>query len=72
MLRIFNVVCWFGGAQSYIRWHRNITTQLIAFQRWRYWRSPSFAWSAKASTLAGRWALHHRAASHLILDLTNV
>jgi len=69
-----DVVCWFGGAASYIRWHRNITHSLIAL--------PLMALLAVAIVrFAGRKEVRWlqafliamvAVASHLILDLTNV
>jgi inner membrane protein len=70
----FDVVCWFGGPMSYIRWHRNITHSLIAL--------PVMALLAVAIVrVLGkreiRWLPAFliamvAVASHLILDLTNV
>ena len=70
----FDVICWFGGPVSYIRWHRNITHSLIAL--------PFMALLAVAVVrLLGRKQIRWlpavliamvAVASHLILDLTNV
>lgn len=70
----FDVVSWFGGPMSYIRWHRNITHSLIAL--------PIMALLAVAivRVLGRKKVLWLPAfliatiavASHLILDLTNV
>jgi inner membrane protein len=69
-----DVVSWFGGSETYIRWHRNITHSLIAL--------PVMALVAVAIVrVLGRkpvrwlpaWLIAMVAvASHLILDLTNV
>ncbi|MGA2713702.1 MAG: metal-dependent hydrolase [Bryobacteraceae bacterium] len=70
----FDVICWFGGPVSYIRWHRNITHSLIAL--------PVMALLAVAIVrILGRKQIRWlpafliamvAVASHLILDLTNV
>src|SRR5579863_7781501 len=70
----FDVVCWFGGPLSYIRWHRNITHSLIAL--------PVMALLTVAIVrVLGRREVRWlpafliamvAVASHLILDLTNV
>jgi inner membrane protein len=70
----FDVICWFGGPVSYIRWHRNITHSLIAL--------PFMALLAVAIVrVLGRKEIRWlpafliamvAVASHLILDLTNV
>jgi inner membrane protein len=70
----FDAVCWFGGAESYIRWHRNITHSVIAVPVMALLavaivrlvgRKPVNWWAALAIAVIG-------VASHLILDLTNV
>src|ERR1700691_5050755 len=70
----FDVVGWFGGPLSYIRWHRNITHSLIAL--------PVMALLTVAIVrVLGRREVRWlpafliamvAVASHLILDLTNV
>jgi inner membrane protein len=70
----FDVVAWFGGSESYIHWHRNITHSLIAI--------PFMALLAVAIVrVAGRKEIRWLPAfliavvavvSHLLLDLTNV
>ena len=70
----FDVVCWFGGSESYIHWHRNITHALIA--------TPVMALLTVAIVrYAGRkplrwlpafWIALIAVASHITLDLTNI
>jgi len=70
----FDIVSWFGGAASYLHWHRNVTHSLLA--------APFMALLAVAVVrLIGRqpvrwlrawWIALVAVASHLILDLTNV
>jgi membrane-bound metal-dependent hydrolase YbcI (DUF457 family) len=70
----FDVVCWFGGPLSYIRWHRNITHSLIAWPIMALLAVAIVRWLGRKEV---RWLpavliAMVGVASHLALDLTNV
>lgn len=70
----FDAVCWFGGAASYIHWHRNITHSLIALPFMALLTALIVRWVGRREI---RWLPAFliamvAVASHLILDLTNV
>jgi inner membrane protein len=69
-----DVVCTFGGAASYIHWHRHITHSLIALPIMAILTVALVRWAGKQPV---RWVPAFLiamlgVASHLILDLTNV
>jgi inner membrane protein len=70
----FDVVSWFGGGETYIRWHRNITHSLIALPVMALLAVVIVRWAGrKPVRWLPAWGIAVVAvASHLILDLTNV
>jgi inner membrane protein len=69
-----DVVCWFGGSESYIHWHRNITHSLLALPVMAMIAVALVRWiGRKPVDWLRAWLIALVAvASHLILDLTNV
>ncbi len=70
----FDVVSWFGGSESYIHWHRNITHSLLALPLMALLSVVIVRWAGRRQV---RWfpaflIASVAVASHLILDLTNV
>lgn len=70
----FDAVAFFGGAATYIRWHRNITHSLIALPFMALLTVAIVRWLGRKQV---RWLpafliAMAGVASHLILDLTNV
>jgi inner membrane protein len=70
----FDAVVWFGGASTYIHWHRNITHSLIALPFMALLTIAIVRWMGRKEI---RWLpalliAMVGVASHLILDLTNV
>jgi inner membrane protein len=70
----FDAVSFFGGAATYIHWHRNITHSLIAVPFMALLSVAIVRWAGrkKVQWLAAWLIAMVAVASHLILDLTNV
>jgi inner membrane protein len=69
----FDAVSWFGGAPTYIHWHRNITHSLIAVPFMALLSVAIVRWAGRKEVrwLAAFLIAMVAVASHLILDLTN-
>jgi inner membrane protein len=70
----FDTVCIFGGASTYIHWHRNITHSLIAIPFMALLSVAIVRWLGRKQVnwLPAFLIAMVAVASHLILDLTNV
>jgi inner membrane protein len=69
-----DIVSWFGGSETYIHWHRNITHSLIAVPFVALLAVALVRWIGRRPVhwLRAWWIALVGVASHLLLDLTNV